>query len=96
MDYSVRAVVQSKDELGELAEGFNEMLIQIQTRDSELEAYRKNLEEQVDSRTVQLKTANEYLQMELTEREKAEEALKVLTLRYKAILACCPGYYFGS
>jgi signal transduction histidine kinase len=72
-DYSVRTAVQSKDELGELAEGFNEMLIQIQSRDSELEAYRKDLEELVDRRTGELKTANEQLQRSLTEREKAEE-----------------------
>jgi signal transduction histidine kinase len=72
-DYSVRTAVQSKDELGALAEGFNEMLIQIQSRDAELEAYRKNLEGVVELRTGELKSTNEQLQRELSERKKAED-----------------------
>lgn len=75
-DYSVRAAVKGKDELGAMAEGFNEMLVQVQSRDAELEAYRKNLEELVDRRTRQLQTANEQLRNELTERNKIEEALR--------------------
>jgi signal transduction histidine kinase/CheY-like chemotaxis protein len=35
-DYSVRAVKEANDELGLLIDGFNEMLIQIQSRDAEL------------------------------------------------------------
>jgi len=86
-DYSVRATVQSKDELGALAEGFNEMLIQIQTRDSKLEAHRKNLEEVVESRTGELKTANEQLQIELTERKKGEEEKEQLINELKYAFA---------
>ncbi len=36
-DYSVRAVKQGEDELGKLVDSFNEMLAQIERRDSELE-----------------------------------------------------------
>ena len=35
-DYSVRAVKEADDELGLLIDGFNEMLVQIQSRDAEL------------------------------------------------------------
>ena len=35
-DYSIRAVKHSQDELGSLADAFNEMLAQIEARDSEL------------------------------------------------------------
>lgn len=96
-DYSARAAVQSKDELGALAEGFNEMLIQIQRRDSELEAHRKNLEELVESRTGELKTANEQLQRELTvrklageEREKLINELKKAFANIKTLSAMLP------
>lgn len=37
-DYSLRAEIESNDEIGELARGFNEMLEQIQLRDTELGA----------------------------------------------------------
>ena len=77
-DYSVRALVQNKDELGALSEGFNEMLTQIQARDSELETYRKNLEELVERRTGELRTANDQLQRELTEHAKAEKEVQRL------------------
>jgi len=42
-DYSVRAVGQSRDELGQLVAGFNEMLAQIETRDQELQRQNAQL-----------------------------------------------------
>lgn len=75
-DYSVRALVSRDDELGSLAQGFNEMLIQIQSRDSELELHRRYLEEIVASRTAELANANEQLQRELAERWLTEEKLQ--------------------
>jgi methyl-accepting chemotaxis protein len=96
-DYSVRAEIQNKDELGALAEGFNEMLTQIQRRDSELEGYREKLQELVDMRTEQLKTANEQLQRELTmrkladaEREKLIKELKSAFANIKTLSAMLP------
>ena len=56
-DYSVRAVKQSKDELGRLVEGFNHMLDQIEHRDAELQAAREELEHRVEQRTEALKLA---------------------------------------
>ena len=40
-NYSVRVAIQSQDEVGILGEGFNEMLSQIQNRDTELELHRE-------------------------------------------------------
>jgi PAS domain S-box-containing protein len=53
-NYSVRAARESGDELGELVDGFNEMLAQIQQRDAALEAARENLEQRVHDRTHEL------------------------------------------
>jgi signal transduction histidine kinase len=73
-NYSLRAVKQSNDEMGELIEGFNDMLAQIQARDSELEQGRKYLEQRVQERTKEL-------EQEITERKQAEERLKATATR---------------
>jgi PAS domain S-box-containing protein len=46
-NYSLRAGYKGKDEIGKLYSGFNEMLLQIENRDNQLEAYGKNLEEKI-------------------------------------------------
>jgi PAS domain S-box-containing protein len=53
-NYSVRAQKQSGDELGQLIDGFNEMLAQIQQRDNALQAARETLENRVEERTNEL------------------------------------------
>ena len=53
-NYSVRATKHSPDELGQLVDGFNEMLAQIQERDGALQAARDNLEYRVEARTGEL------------------------------------------
>ncbi len=75
-DFSVRQGINSKDEIGALAHGFNEMLGEIQKRDQKLELHHQTLEAQVAERTVDLDTANENLQRELAERKAAEDALR--------------------
>ncbi len=84
-NFSLRTIVHAKDEIGFLAERFNEMLDNIQTRDEELESYRKSLEEKVLERTFQLSEANRRLQQELAERLRVEQALRESEHRYKAI-----------
>ncbi len=70
-NYSIRAVKQGEDELGELIDGFNEMLSQIQLRDQELGRHQENLQAEVAARTAELRAANE----ELSEAKvKAESA----------------------
>jgi two-component system, sensor histidine kinase and response regulator len=67
-DYSIRAMKFSEDEVGVLIDGFNEMLGQIQTRDSELLRARGELEQRVDERTSEL-------EVEMADRQRAQEAL---------------------
>ncbi|OQW94003.1 MAG: hypothetical protein BWK79_08125, partial [Beggiatoa sp. IS2] len=58
-DYGVRAIKHARDEVGSLIDGFNEMLSQIEMRDSELEQYRDHLEELVTRRTTELEEARD-------------------------------------
>ncbi len=67
-DYTVRAVKQGDDEIGQLADGFNEMLAQIQTHDSALQAAHDGLERRVGERTQEL-------EKEIVVRRRVEEAL---------------------
>ncbi len=53
-NYSIRAIKRSEDEIGRLIDGFNEMLGQIQQRDTALQAARNQLEIRVEQRTLEL------------------------------------------
>ncbi len=68
-DYTVRAVKQSADELGQFVDVFNEMLAQIQERDAALQQAHDKLEKRVEERTRDL-------QLEVAERRRAQEALQ--------------------
>ena len=70
-DYTVRATKTTQDETGILIDGFNEMLGQIQARDTELEQHRDSLEQQVLARTSELQTVNSEL---VIAKDKAEDA----------------------
>jgi signal transduction histidine kinase/ActR/RegA family two-component response regulator len=72
-DYSVRAKVYNRDEMGYLSEGFNEMLSQISDRNTELEMHRLHFEDLVAKRTTELQETNKRLQQELVIRKKMEE-----------------------
>jgi signal transduction histidine kinase/CheY-like chemotaxis protein len=61
-DYTIRAVRENADELGDLVDNFNEMLAQIQRRDAELKQHRDHLEEQVAARTSELVDARDRAQ----------------------------------
>jgi signal transduction histidine kinase/CheY-like chemotaxis protein/HAMP domain-containing protein len=68
-NYAVRADKHGGDELGQLVDSFNEMLSQIQRRDSELQQAHDKLEIRVGERTRDLRA-------EIAERQRAESALK--------------------
>jgi two-component sensor histidine kinase/HAMP domain-containing protein len=61
-DYSLRAIKYGNDDLGNLVTEFNDMLQQIQVRDTELE-------QRVQVRTVELSETNERLSSSLEEKE---------------------------
>src|SRR2546426_2416794 len=61
-DYSVRAVTDSKDEMGILVSAFNDMLTQIQRRDVALKKSSDELEQRVIARTQELQSANKELE----------------------------------
>jgi signal transduction histidine kinase len=60
-DYTARAIKKSNDEIGLLIDAFNEMLEQIQQRDSELVEAKEQLETKVMERTAELSSTNEKL-----------------------------------
>jgi len=77
-NYEVRAVKHSNDEIGQLVEGFNEMLEQIQARDAAIRTARDHLEVRVEERTRELETIHKQL-MEASRRGgMAEIATNVL------------------
>lgn len=73
-NYSVRAEKVSQDELGQLVDGFNEMLDQIGERDEALREHRDHLEEDVQKRTVELTEVNRELILAKTQAEEANQA----------------------
>jgi len=72
-DYTVRAVSDSKDEMGILVSAFNEMLAQIQQRSVALKKSSDELEQRVIERTRELEAVNQELENEISERKRAEE-----------------------
>jgi two-component system, sensor histidine kinase and response regulator len=78
-DYSIRAGKRSEDEVGVLIDGFNEMLEQIQNRDTELRHAREDLERRVDERTTEL-------EQEVGDRQRAQEALHESEERIRLLL----------
>jgi two-component system, sensor histidine kinase and response regulator len=70
-DYSIRAIPHGQDEIGQLIEGFNQMLEQILLRDEELQTHREHLEEEVAQRTMELRSLVAQL---VIARDKAEES----------------------
>ena len=58
-DFTERASKYSNDEIGQLADAFNTMLVEIADRDHELTEHRGHLEEVVELRTQELRLAKE-------------------------------------
>jgi len=89
-NYGLRAELRGKDELGALAHGLNDMLVQIQARDNALGQSRQRLEYEVAQRTAELKEANILLGKELTERKAAEQALQLVNEQLSILLESLP------
>src|SRR5439155_522503 len=69
--YDLRVEKTGEDEIGELVDGFNEMLVEIQSRDARLIHQQEELERTVAERTAELRATNEDL---LGARDKAMAA----------------------
>jgi signal transduction histidine kinase/CheY-like chemotaxis protein len=69
--YDLRASGGGQDEIGELIDGFNGMLDEIQRRDAQLQQQHAHLELLVDERTAELRSTNDDL---VRARDKAMEA----------------------
>ncbi|HUF05844.1 MAG TPA: response regulator [Candidatus Binatia bacterium] len=69
--YDIRADKGDDDEIGELVDGFNEMLSEVQARDVQLQQHGADLERTVEARTVELRETNADL---VTARDEAMEA----------------------
>ncbi len=69
-DYTVRAVKQSDDDLGQLIDSFNGMLAEIEARDAVLLSRRDVLEREVAARTAELLLAKD--RAEASSRAKSE------------------------
>ena len=75
-DYSLRATKKHDDEIGWLVEGFNEMLVQIQDRDSALRQSQEDLENRVDLRTRELSESNQTLSQEIDQRKRSQQEME--------------------
>ena len=82
-DYSLRAKKKTQDEIGFLFDRFNEMLAQIQQRESALRDARDKLETRVKDRTREL-------QQEVAERTLAERELEKRTTFLNSLIETSP------
>src|SRR4030042_3243288 len=74
----VKLEVTSGDEIGQLTESFNKMVSDLKVSREKLLDRTAQLEMKVEKRTLELKIANEQLQLDVIERKKAEEQIKKL------------------
>ena len=83
----VKVEMSSKDEIGQLSVSFNKMVGDLKEYRDRLLAYSSELETKVAERTIELKNANERLQLELIERKRAEEEREKLVQELQKTLA---------
>ncbi|MCX6344585.1 MAG: response regulator [Armatimonadetes bacterium] len=79
-DFSTRVESDSKDELGTLIDGFNEMLAQIKARDAALHEARDQLEKRVEERTQELRA-------QVTVRKRAENSARKEYAKLSAMIS---------
>ena len=86
-DYSQRVANTSADEIGRLIDGFNDMLEQVQLRDSRLQRYGEGLEAMVRQRTEELLQTNHELETTIEELVEARERAIAASKAKSAFLA---------
>ena len=80
-NYAIRVSKHGADELGDLVEGFNEMLRQIEQREKALQEAHGELEQRVAERTRELFAANQKLSAEAVNHKHAREESDALRER---------------
>lgn len=86
-DYNRRAEISSDDEFSELVDCFNRMLSRIQDQDRRLAAHRDALEDEVMTRTEDLRTSNQRLEKSVNELQKAKQQAEVASRAKSQFLA---------
>ena len=86
-EYSICVVRESGGEIGELIDGFNEMLGQIHLREEQLERHKEELEGKVVQRTAELSSANRELEQTVADLKEAKEAAEAASLAKSQFLA---------
>jgi diguanylate cyclase (GGDEF)-like protein len=74
-DFSHKSYVTTNDEIGMLADAFNEMAVKLHAKHCELRQSHDELELNVKERTAELSQMNEKLQQEISERQGSEKRL---------------------
>ena len=73
-DYTVRVPAFGSDEVGQLADTFNEMLATMQLHEAQQERHREELEDKVAERTEELTHVNDQLRVSMEEAQAATVA----------------------
>lgn len=76
-DYKLRSEKHSDDEIGQLVDGFNDMLTQVQVRDQKIDAHQKYLEQTVNERTAELTVTIKDLERAREQADSANQAKSV-------------------
>ncbi|MDG5467117.1 response regulator [Deltaproteobacteria bacterium IMCC39524] len=76
-NYSLRSQLTSNDEIGQLVDGFNNMLTQIEVREHKLGDHKKYLEHTVSERTAELNESIILLELAKKKAEAANQAKSV-------------------
>lgn len=76
-NYAVRVEGHMQDELGELAQAFNNMLQALGDRDAELSKQHLKLEAEVQERTQELRITNENLEKTVKALQQANRAIRI-------------------
>jgi PAS domain S-box-containing protein len=81
--YSAKRVdIDSRDEMGQLASAFNQMISDLSEFQAQISKHTCELELKVEERTAELQATNEQLQIDIAERMRAEKALRASEERF--------------